>query len=65
MREKYVDEKIGIWFKFGQNADNTKVDVVSSTSGDLFTAISKEDADKLVAIQEAFRLEVYKITNNF
>lgn len=59
MREKYVDEAVGIFMVFGVHSDGT-VDV-SDTQRDVFTRLPEDAAEKVVAVQAEFRAKLYKI----
>lgn len=59
MREKYIDEKVGVWFIFGSSSEGL-VDINNGTE-DIFTKLPKETAEKLVSAQEKFRLDLYNI----
>lgn len=61
MKQKYIDEKVGVYIIFGQRADGT-VDVNDGNS-DIFEGVTKEQAEKIVAAQERFREELYNIFN--
>ena len=59
MREKYIDEIVGVWIIFGNHPDGC-VDV-SNQDGDLFTHVELEKAEQLVKEQSEFRNKVYAI----
>lgn len=59
MREKYVDERLGVWFIFGEYPDGN-VDV-SDGQEDIFTGIPRAHAERLVALHDTFRLSVYEL----
>lgn len=60
MLEKHIDEIVnGNWFIFGEHKDGT-VDVASA-SGDEFTHLTKEQAEKIVAIRDKFLNDLYKV----
>ena len=60
MREKYIDEKVGgIWFIFGEHKDG-KVDLANS-DGDIFTHLTKEQADKIIEARVKFLKSLYSI----
>ena len=59
MREKYVDEAIGIYCVFSTHADGT-VDV-SDGNRDVFNGLPRDVADKVVAAHDAFSKELYKL----
>jgi len=63
MKQKYVDEKVGIWFVFGQYYGGC-VDVADGQR-DVFEHIPKEAAEAIVEIQKEFREKLYKILCNF
>lgn len=64
MREKYVDEAVGLWFVFGTrhgpDGEVTGVDV-NDGQRDVFTDLHPDVADKLVVAQEEFRKVLYDI----
>ncbi len=65
MREKYVDESIGVWFIFGKHPDGT-VDINDGNRDvPAFTGIQREAAQLLCEAHDRFRKEVYKIACNF
>ena len=57
MREKYVDEAVGVWFVFGSRPDGT-VDV-SDGNRDVFSGIPADAAADLTKIQREFRERLY------
>lgn len=59
MREKYIDEAVGIFCIFGICPDD-KVDV-SDGSKDIFICLDKSTAEKVCEAQRRFREELYKI----
>lgn len=59
MREKYVDEAVGLWCVFGTAPDGG-VDVTDGNR-DVFRGLPPEAAKKVVAAQEAFRNALYDI----
>jgi hypothetical protein len=59
MREKYVDQKVGIWIVFGEHPDGT-VDVNDGMQ-DVFEGIPKEAALKVIAAHDEFREKLYEI----
>lgn len=59
MRKKYVDEAVGVWMVFGEHADGS-VDV-SDQSRDAFQALSRETAEKVVALQAEFLEKLYGV----
>lgn len=59
MREKYVDEAVGIYMVFGEYADG-RVDV-SDQRRDVFTALPRDVAEKVVEAQDRFREELYRL----
>ena len=59
MREKYVDERVGVWMVFGTHPDG-RVDVCNADR-DLFEHMDPKVAEKLVEAQERFRKELYKL----
>lgn len=61
MREKYVDEKVGVWCIFGHDPkDHNLVDVNDGTN-DVFSRVPKALAEKLVEAQRKFRMELYEL----
>jgi metallophosphoesterase superfamily enzyme len=64
MREKYVDERVGIYFIFG-NHDNGTVDISNSINDTLFDSLPKEQAIEVCQAQEEFRRKLYKILCSF
>lgn len=63
MREKYVDERVGIWFIFGTNPDTGEADV-SDQNKDIFESLPEVVAVRVVEAQEKFREELYSILCN-
>jgi putative transposase len=59
MREKYVDEKIGIYMIWGTRPDGT-VDVADQR-GDIFDGVPKDIAEKIIAAHDLFRHTVYDL----
>lgn len=59
MREKYVDEAVGVWITFGRHADGT-VDI-SDQNRDVFAGIPPAVALKVVAAQAEFRETLYAL----
>jgi hypothetical protein len=59
MREKYIDESVGVWFVFGVHK-NGNVDI-SDGSSDIFSNINPELAEKLCGAQSDFRDKLYSI----
>lgn len=60
MREKYVDEAVGIWFIFGEHPGGSLVDISDGTN-DVFRSLPRAPAVKLCEVQERFRQELYSI----
>jgi hypothetical protein len=58
MREKYVDEAVGVFIIFG--ASDGGVDVATANN-DVFSGIPLDKAEEIVAAQERFRNELYQI----
>jgi hypothetical protein len=63
MREKYVDEKVGVWFIFGEY-DNGRVDV-SDGQRDVFTHIPRQLADNLCLAHDEFRTTLYALLKDY
>ena len=59
MREKYIDEAVGLYFIFGKHSANS-VDVSDGTK-DVFINIPEITAHRIVQAQEEFREKLYKI----
>lgn len=59
MREKYIDEKVGVWFIFGEHPDGG-VDITDGDK-DIFTGIDYETAEKLCDLQDEFRNKLYSL----
>lgn len=59
MREKYVDEAVGIWVIFGENRDGT-VDVADQQK-DIFQSLPRDKAQKIVNLQQEFRDKLYEV----
>jgi hypothetical protein len=59
MREKYIDEAVGVWIEFGIHKSGN-VDV-SSEQGDIFTNVPPLVAAKLIKAQAEFRENLYRI----
>lgn len=57
MREKYIDERTGVWFIFGEYDDGF-VDI-SDGDTDVWVHIEKNKAERLCAIQAEFRERLY------
>lgn len=64
MREKYVDEAVGVWFIFGEHPTNGTVDV-SDGQRDVFTSIPRDVANRIIDAQAAFRDVLYQNLSNF
>lgn len=58
MREKYVDEIFGFYYKFGSSEDG-KVDVCSNQQ-DLIT-VPEDIADQIIQHHADFRKKIYKL----
>jgi len=63
MREKYVDEAVGMWLVFGEHADG-RVDVNDGID-DVFCRLPRDVAEKICEIHANFRHELYKVLCNF
>ena len=61
MREKYIDEKIGVYFIFGFSADNLSLVDINNGIEDVFTSIPIEQAEKICIAHDEFRNKVYEI----
>jgi len=59
MREKYVDEVVGLYTVFGVHEDRS-VDV-SDGSRDVFTGLPLDVAEKVIAAHDEFREKLYEI----
>lgn len=64
MREKYIDENVGVYFIFGSSSRQPNLVDICDGSRDIFLSVPKEAAEKIVASQEKFRKELYKILEN-
>lgn len=58
MREKYVDERVGLWFIFGEGPNGVDV---SDGQQDVFTQLPKPIAEAICIAQEQFRHKLYAI----
>ena len=58
VREKYVDEAVGVWVVFGTRGDGT-VDIGDGHE-DVFRGIPESVAEDLCALQAEFRHQLYK-----
>ena len=63
MRQKYVDEAVGIFHVFGVYFDKT-VDV-NDGNRDVFEGLPVEIANRVVDAQAAYRQELYSILCDF
>ncbi len=59
MRQKYVDEAVGVYIMFGTHPGGT-VDVADQ-SRDVFTGLPADVAAKVVDLQAEFRDGLYKL----
>lgn len=59
MNEKYIDERVGVWFEFGVHSDG-RVDV-SDGEGDILCSLRKDVAQKIIREQQKFRSALYEI----
>ncbi len=59
MREKYVDDAVGIFIEFGTHPDGT-VDV-HALGRDVFEGLPKDVAQKVCEAHDRFREELYVI----
>lgn len=59
MKEKYIDEKVGLLYIFGSRPDGT-VDV-AAPHGDVFTYLPVETAERVVEANRAYREALYEI----
>lgn len=61
MREKYIDEITGgPWFVFGTSDNGLSVDVAEAQR-DVFTRVTPETAERLIAARDKFLKELYEI----
>lgn len=60
MREKYVDEAVGVWMTFGTYPDGN-VEVTTAEREIFSGGLPKEKAEAVVAAQKRFRDELYRI----
>lgn len=58
MRQKYIDETVGVWFEFGVHPESGNVDI-SDGNRDVFTDVPKDRATRLIALQAEFRDKLY------
>ena len=58
MREKYIDERVGIWFIFGESPYGVDI---NDGNRDVFEGVTREVADQLCTAQERFQQELYSI----
>lgn len=56
MREKYIDEILGIWTIFGTHSDGT-VDIADQNK-DIFTNLDRATAEYLIDLHDKFKLKV-------
>lgn len=59
-KEKYIDERVGIWCIFGESQCHSRVDI-SDGQRDIFTDIPRVYGEQLIALQEEFRQKLYKL----
>lgn len=59
MMEKYVDERIGLWFIFGTHKDES-VDI-SDGRDDVFEGIPRKEAEEAIKAHNEFREKLYTI----
>jgi hypothetical protein len=59
MREKYVDEAVGIYTVFGWWGDGTVC--ISDGQRDVFEGVPEDIAEKVVAAQAEFRQKLYDL----
>jgi hypothetical protein len=59
VKQKYIDERTGVWFIFGEHADGS-VDI-SDGDNDVFEHIARELAENLCAEQAKFREALYAL----
>ncbi len=59
MREKYVDEAIGVYIEFGTRTDGT-VDI-HALGKNIFAGLPKSAAQKVIEAHDRFREELYTI----
>ena len=64
MRQKYVDEAVGIYIIFDESLDGTAVDVADQQR-DVFQGLPRDVAEKVVEAQEEFREKLYALLCNF
>lgn len=62
MKQKYIDELVGVWFIFGEHADGC-VDISDGTR-DVFEHIPRDHAERLCVIQADFRERLYTEVNS-
>lgn len=62
MRQKIVDERVGVWKVFGEHPDGT-VDVTDNDH-DVFVSMPRELADRVIAAHDLFRDHLYEILSN-
>ncbi len=63
MRSKYIDEKVGVLYIFGEYPKTGNVDVVSPDK-DVFINISKELAEQICEANVTYRSILYKILSD-
>ena len=59
MKQKYVDEAVGVYFPFGMHTNRT-VDV-SDGQRDVFESLPQEAAEAVCAAQSEFRHRLYQV----
>jgi hypothetical protein len=64
VREKYIDEKVGVYYIFGSSSPQPNLVDICDGARDIFLNVPKEAAEKIVAAQEKFRKELYTILEN-
>lgn len=62
MRQKYIDEAVGVFFEFGVHPDG-RVDVATQ-DGDKFCGLPKAVAREVIDAQAEFREKLYRILEN-
>jgi len=64
MKEKHIDEKVGMYFIFGQLPKDGTV-VIHDGDRDVFWGLPEDLAEEIVDAQQRFREELYEILKNF
>ena len=59
MKEKYVDEAVGVWMILGKYVDGSVV--VCDANRDIFCGLPNDVAEKVVNLQNEFVANLYKI----